>query len=1329
MKDSGCCLKSGCRCAALEGSSLDSRFQPMCDGFLPDCQEKIGSMSKQASWESVRDKGRAIYEYGGVEIVEEDSEQITAYVMSGIVDGWFPVTDGGPYEVILSKRSWENSGNVGGWVQGFLCECKWGFYHSGRPGAGWQGRFCSHAYAALLASNARAKKDFFGDRTASVSDPFVWFHVEGGNMGREFVGRDISQYMFGEDDPYGWHGTSTKTKDHSDGGFSEIYKANNGDELWEFEWSTYDAGGNLLDMGVARSMDSARELCDSYHVGSVSASSSDDWSRSGSVTWSRYFGNGCSCEVYEADESGADWFFYVHGECVESGIEQTTDAAMEACERFYEDGGWSMFGSKASKAPMHADIMEWIDGLELSDFETTPTRGEDSYELHRNGVDLYITCINYGLWTPKLSWPNDPNIGLMKSDLDFDNPYDALEELVNMVYDAYGRYGSKCASDWRGWHVSPDETHAGAKWFSSSDWVDYYGYAEDTGYWNISMGGSGMILVEGNANGLWSAIAECDAHARKSGYTAGRRLEYDDDAVVVRNPDGVIIYKGIFDYFPYKYDFYDGNTIWKFDGEKYEDMAGYTLEVVASKTAGDSYKVNIYGTDAYLVAEWNDVTLYRADGSSVRFEDAYADSEYKLTGKVMDELWWGGDDEEFDELQENVWNAVNDCFEWEREAYFMWEDEVYSSRRTAAHAGYDWRYDADGYYRLLSEFDDLREGQWIDIDGDWVTRVDTKLMVLSYDFDENSWSISAYDEGSNVDYRLFSEYPPAYFATPSDAIDWANDNINWIGEFRIPKLSSRKTASGWEPYVENVTPELRHDVLDPEEILDIYGAYKDESYRKVDNGMLGVVTHHVGVVDDWWSWDTYAGYYSYGIDCGMCHSKEEGMAMCERSFADPGFTVNASAKSVRVADDWNDVWKCEVGDTIVLTSDFSGELVGTYKVVDRKGMSYRDSDGAYAINDEYLIEDVETGRKHWSSLTFCSIEKVASPCRVSGYPYASYDENSRWTCYEPGFEGEYGIDDMRKMYDETVDKSEYPEFSDWEWDATRSGFMMRTAGGGYVGEQFFFEGVMNEIVDVKYEEYDGVEEPTYKIVDENGDVWFATNTDLETMRYYGASKTASVGYDVDGNELRIGDAVYKADEDAWYEIRDVDKFGIVELHDLNTWDVTRYVDKEELGLYMLNGPSSAVISSVKNVTRSKQAKAIYRIRAHYSDGWEAPLSVQWNGLEDTLQLLNGSYVIYELYAADIFDLEMDIDDIVDAMRSAADDEDITINEHFSELVYKVEDVLNSGRRYAGKSASVKQATRKFTYAEMKELEDEIEGRELHNYDRFKDGGLSYRGGF
>lgn len=77
------------------------------------------------------------------------------------------MTQGGPYDVILAKKGWENSGNVGGWIAGYLCSCLWGQYHSGEPSSGFGGRFCSHCYATMLVANARARSEFMNDRTAS----------------------------------------------------------------------------------------------------------------------------------------------------------------------------------------------------------------------------------------------------------------------------------------------------------------------------------------------------------------------------------------------------------------------------------------------------------------------------------------------------------------------------------------------------------------------------------------------------------------------------------------------------------------------------------------------------------------------------------------------------------------------------------------------------------------------------------------------------------------------------------------------------------------------------------------------------------------------------------------------------------------------------------------------------------------------------------------------------------------------------------------------------------------------------------------------------------
>lgn len=106
--------------------------------------EVCASMQKAASWQDVAAKGRAIYATGGVQLVRNDPQEVEFLVTSSQVADEFPVDLGGPYTVILSKKSWEKSRNVGGWIQGYLCACKWGEYHSGdgRGPGRWNGRFC-----------------------------------------------------------------------------------------------------------------------------------------------------------------------------------------------------------------------------------------------------------------------------------------------------------------------------------------------------------------------------------------------------------------------------------------------------------------------------------------------------------------------------------------------------------------------------------------------------------------------------------------------------------------------------------------------------------------------------------------------------------------------------------------------------------------------------------------------------------------------------------------------------------------------------------------------------------------------------------------------------------------------------------------------------------------------------------------------------------------------------------------------------------------------------------------------------------------------------------
>lgn len=158
--------KTGCRRDGLCPYDCAADAAVRCANYIQDDKTKTSAIDKLAAWADVSDKAHAIVATGGVEIVEENAQEVRAYVMSGQVADRFPVTDGGPYEVILSKKSWGNKGNVGGWLQGYLCSCAWGYWNSGEPGPRYRGRLCSHSFAALLVANMRARQDFMGDRAA-----------------------------------------------------------------------------------------------------------------------------------------------------------------------------------------------------------------------------------------------------------------------------------------------------------------------------------------------------------------------------------------------------------------------------------------------------------------------------------------------------------------------------------------------------------------------------------------------------------------------------------------------------------------------------------------------------------------------------------------------------------------------------------------------------------------------------------------------------------------------------------------------------------------------------------------------------------------------------------------------------------------------------------------------------------------------------------------------------------------------------------------------------------------------------------------------------------
>ena len=48
-----------------------------------------------------------------------------------------------------------------------------------------------------------------------------------------------------------------------------------------------------------------------------------------------------------------------------------------------------------------------------------------------------------------------------------------------------------------------------------------------------------------------------------------------------------------------------------------------------------------------------------------------------------------------------------------------------------------------------------------------------------------------------------------------------------------------------------------------------------------------------------------------------------------------------------------------------------------------------------------------------------------------------------WTSYESGMSGCYTLDELGRLYERTVDKDEYPDFSGWLWDMERSATLFR----------------------------------------------------------------------------------------------------------------------------------------------------------------------------------------------------------------------------------------------------------------------------------------------
>ena len=136
-----------------DGITTKYQFDKYCKEH-PDC-----------NYRKVR--GTYIYELGGVTVTKWDADSVYADVDPSVIDGannipkWVkPSTGGRIYHPFLAKTGWENVDNVGGWIQGWDCECKWAFNHNQIDAHGeWGNVMCAHAYATKLATDSRARQE------------------------------------------------------------------------------------------------------------------------------------------------------------------------------------------------------------------------------------------------------------------------------------------------------------------------------------------------------------------------------------------------------------------------------------------------------------------------------------------------------------------------------------------------------------------------------------------------------------------------------------------------------------------------------------------------------------------------------------------------------------------------------------------------------------------------------------------------------------------------------------------------------------------------------------------------------------------------------------------------------------------------------------------------------------------------------------------------------------------------------------------------------------------------------------------------------------------
>ena len=134
--------------------------------------------------------------------------------------------------------------------------------------------------------------------------------------------------------------------------------------------------------------------------------------------------------------------------------------------------------------------------------------------------------------------------------------------------------------------------------------------------------------------------------------------------------------------------------------------------------------------------------------------------------------------ERFEGYPEWISEADIDAYEDAFRERFAFSNGRYASRKTAE---YDWRNSVDGYYDIWNS---LSEDFWTEIDGAYLMLVDDDIFSIEQGL-HGEWELSVYNEG-----RLRATYARDC-DSPQDAVDMANQSVNWGGSFRLPKLGKR----------------------------------------------------------------------------------------------------------------------------------------------------------------------------------------------------------------------------------------------------------------------------------------------------------------------------------------------------------------------------------------------------------------------------------------------------------------------------------------------------------------------------------------------------------